>query len=245
MNSYLDSECPFCGATEPMDMLEVWPDERAFLPDFCCEEYQDWWLAQAGEMRPTAWRELLRDTAGIECKRVVETDDGLSYAIDYGLTIGPIDFATARNFIEQHHSHNPQLTGWRFGFGCFNGDELVAVATVGRPGARMLPQFTWVEISRVCVKGMRASKLKGFACSKLYAACEREAEARGYEKIITYTRIDEEATALTETGWNREKKTRAEGWDRKSRRRVQKSEVIRKWRWGKRLNEPTVLELTA
>jgi hypothetical protein len=54
------------------------------------------------------------------------------------LTVVPITFRHACAFIAKHHRHHQPPRGMKFAVGVAIGDELVGVATVGRPVARHL-----------------------------------------------------------------------------------------------------------
>ena len=49
------------------------------------------------------------------------------------------------------HRHNKPTNGGKFSIGAAYGGELVGVAIVGRPLARMLDDGLTVEVTRVCV----------------------------------------------------------------------------------------------
>ena len=70
--------------------------------------------------------------------------------------------------------------------------DLVGVAIVGRPIARMNNDRFTVEILRVCVK---PNSPKG-CNSKLFSRCRRIAQTMGYKKIITYTLLTESQSSL-------------------------------------------------
>lgn len=58
--------------------------------------------------------------------------------------------------------------------------ERVGVAIVGRPVARALDDGLTVEVTRLCTDG------EPNACSMLYAAARRTADAKGYRRGLTY-----------------------------------------------------------
>ena len=92
-----------------------------------------------------------------------------------------LELEQANVFVAMHHRHHQPCVGHRFSLGCLNGkSELVGVAIVGRPVARLVDSRRVVEVSRLCTDGTKN------ACSFLYAACARAAHALGFEKIQTY-----------------------------------------------------------
>jgi hypothetical protein len=52
------------------------------------------------------------------------------------LTLQPIDFDEACEFVRLHHRHHLPPVGWKFGVAANDGEKVVAVAIVGRPVSR-------------------------------------------------------------------------------------------------------------
>jgi len=75
--------------------------------------------------------------------------------------------------------------------------------------------------------------LRWNAASMLYGWCAREAQRRGWRKIITYTRADEPGTSLEAAGWTREANVRGRGWHSVRRRRSNRNSWIDKVRWSR------------
>lgn len=234
--------CPSCGEEYELDFIELWTDEQAFLLDACCEGmeaslHEDLHASeQMGMQERTRFLQPLRDlfsAYGIDLRQVFF--DGMRWRWDHGVEVAPVEQKAAKAFIAEHHRHNPAPAGWRYGAGIYNGGELVGVVWVGRPVARRLPQQEWVEVNRVCVRDDLPGELVWNACSAAYGWAAREAKRRGFERIITYTRADEPGTTLRAAGWEPEHETKAEGWNRPSRKRAQTSDVIQKVRWGRTL----------
>ena len=115
-----------------------------------------------------------------------------------------------------------------------NGDELIGVAMVGRPVARMIDATTTVEVNRVAVVD---NKLGEHACSMLYGAAAREAKKRGFARIITYTLETEPGASLRGAGWTIEAKTRGGSWNRAARSREDVGPTCKKLRWAKQLRK--------
>lgn len=244
-----------CGAPLELELLEVWPEERAFLLDACCEERGAVLLEQlqhavelpAGERR--AYLQPLRallEAHGVPCRQVYGSWQSLGIRIDFGLELGPVEQATARAFVADHHRHNAPPAGWRWGIGCYNGDELVAIGWVGRAVARGIPAGRAVEVNRVCVDPGRDPELVWNACSMIYGAAAREAKRRGLARILTYTRVDEPATTLRAAGWEQVDSklepvpfgdaraiVKGRSWNAPSRPREDHAPPVDRVRWGK------------
>lgn len=123
------------------------------------------------------------------------------------LRIVPITLRVARDFVAAHHRHNKPPRGWKFGVGLRVGDDLVGVATAGRPVARHFDDGLTLEVNRTCTDGTRNAN------SMLYGAVWRAAKAMGYARCITYTQADETGASLRAAGWIRVKALEArKGW---------------------------------
>ncbi len=64
------------------------------------------------------------------------------------LTIVPVTFRQACAFIAAFHRHHRPPRGMKFALGVADSNQLVGVATVGRPVARQLDDGTTVEVTR-------------------------------------------------------------------------------------------------
>jgi hypothetical protein len=102
------------------------------------------------------------------------------------------------------------------------------VAIVGRPLARMLDDGETAEVTRCCTDGTKN------ACSKLYSASKRAAQAMGYVKVITYTLASETGGSLLAVGAEIECEDCGGGeWCRPTRPRAPaKHNTGRKVRWN-------------
>lgn len=98
------------------------------------------------------------------------------------LRLVPVTFAQAREFIGAWHRHHRPPQGHKFSLGIAQEDELVGVAVIGRPVARMLDDGHTLEVTRVAVANQVPN-----GCSMLYAAAWRAAKALGYRRLLTYT----------------------------------------------------------
>jgi hypothetical protein len=134
------------------------------------------------------------------------------------LRIVPMSIAEANAYVEQFHRHNkPVGPRAKFALGVSDGDQLVGVAIVGRPVARLLQDGYTAEVLRTCC---REPAPKG-ANSCLYAACWRAWRAMGGTKLITYTLASESGVSLAGAGWAvvAECKGSKTGWSRDGRER--------------------------
>ena len=132
------------------------------------------------------------------------------------LRVVPVTFAQAKAFITDWHRHHRPPQGHKFSLGVADGEELVGVAVVGRPVARMLDDGHTLEVTRVAVADGARN-----ACSLLYAAAWRAAKALGYRRLVTYTQASESGASLRAAGWRVvASRPAAPGWSRPSRPRT-------------------------
>jgi len=143
------------------------------------------------------------------------------------LNIVPITFRQACTFIAEHHRHHRPPRGMKFALGVVEHEELVGVATVGRPVARMLDDGRTIEVTRTCTQGTHNAN------SMLYGAAWRAARAMGYHRMITYTQQGESGASLRAAGLRPAAVLPARpGWDTPSRRRPNRSvDGIPRVRW--------------
>jgi hypothetical protein len=127
-----------------------------------------------------------------------------------------IELSDANAFVAEHHRHHKPVVGHRFSIGAVKGEQLVGVAIVGRPVARMRDDGQTVEVTRLCTDGTKD------ACSFLYGACARAAFALGFKQIGTYILATEPGTSLTAAGWRLIGETKGGSWSRPSRGRTDK-----------------------
>ena len=106
------------------------------------------------------------------------------------MTIIPITFKTACEFINKYHRHHSATIGCKFCIGLQKDNQLIGVAVCGRPVSRYLDDNKTCEINRLCTLG------EYNACSMLYGACCRIAKQMGYTKIITYILESENGASL-------------------------------------------------
>ena len=141
------------------------------------------------------------------------------------LSIQPITFPEACEFVRRHHRHHLPPQGWRFGLAVNDGERVVGVVTVGRPVARMLDNGYTLELTRCCTDG------SPHVASKLYAAAWRATRALGYRRLITYTLAEESGVSLKAAGWKVLYQTDGGSWGRPNRPRVDKASIGPKTLW--------------
>jgi len=112
------------------------------------------------------------------------------------LTLVPMTITEAKAFVAQHHRHHGAPVSGLFAIAAAEGEDVRAVAIVGRPMSRVLDDGWTVEVTRLCALPGVAN-----ACSMLYAAAWRAARAMGYRKLVTYTLATEPARSAVP--WNR------------------------------------------
>lgn len=141
------------------------------------------------------------------------------------LTLQPITFPEACEFIRLHHRHHLPPQGWKFGIAVNDGEKVVGVITIGRPVARMLDDGWTLEVTRCATDGTKN------APSILYGAAKRAAFALGYKRIITYTLSSEPGTTLRASGYKCLGETGGGSWNCKSRPRISKHPEEMKTLW--------------
>lgn len=147
------------------------------------------------------------------------------------LRIVPCNLDEANAFVAQHHRHHKRVPGAKFSVAVADGDEVVGVAIVGRPVARMLDDGWTLEVIRTCTRGAKNAN------SMLYGACWRAAKALGYTRIGTYTLPEEGGASLRAAGWRLIGEAGGGKWSRVSRPRVDTHPLQSKLRWEVCANE--------
>jgi hypothetical protein len=127
------------------------------------------------------------------------------------LTIVPVFFKEACDFVSKHHRHHKKPQGHIFSLGLSDGNTLRGVVIVGRPVSASIKDGVTVEVTRLCTDGVKNG------CSKLYSAAWRVAKEMGYKKIITYILETEKGTSLIAAGWVFAHKTKGDNWNREGR----------------------------
>lgn len=266
MGAHTALRCMFCGEPEFVRILEVWGG-REFMLDACCPSMHEAAVDELNDDPKTAAKwlgnlgcgddhgsdlevtlpELMRFEPGCVggLRRVIDHNSQLQ--LDWNLQVVPVSWRAAKAFVRAHHRHCRPPAGWRFGAAVKNGPDVIAVAIVGRPVARLIDQHRIVEVNRLCVRQDLAPGLEWNACSLLYGWSAREAKKRGFERIITYTLESEAGTTLKAAGWTPNSHTRGATWDWSGRRRLNPTPTVAKVRWERLLvrNPASVLNPVA
>jgi hypothetical protein len=226
--------CWFCGEPEVIELAEMWGHQ--FMWETCCTSLHESLCQQVAD--DPAWgRELLRRLgaeafAGHRLRRVADDDSG-GLVLDWQLRVRPVAFAAARAFVGQYHAHCRPPVTWRYGYAALNGTTLLGVVMAGNPVARAFMGRGIVEVNRLCIRRDLPRALAWNCASLLYGTAAREAERRGFRRIITYSRADESGVSLVAAGWEREAVVRGRGWHSASRVRSNTNAYIDKVRWSR------------
>jgi len=148
------------------------------------------------------------------------------------MKIEHIELSEANEFVARVHRHHKPVIGHRFSISAQSQGVRIGVAVVGRPVARMTNQRDTVEVTRLATDGSKN------ACSFLYAASARAAQALGYRKIQTFILASEPGTSLIAAGWQCLGPSAGGDWNRPSRggRRTDQPQEA-KVKYGKTLYE--------
>lgn len=150
-----------------------------------------------------------------------------------GLHHQRIDFASAADFVREHHRHHTPPVGHLFSLGAFMGEDMVGVAIVGRPVARHRDDGLTAEITRLCIReGVRN------AASFLLGKAAKAALALGFRRIGTYTLARESGASLRAAGWVSVAEVQGRSWSCPSRPRTDKHPTENKTLWEARNAEP-------
>jgi hypothetical protein len=143
------------------------------------------------------------------------------------MTLQPISLREARSFVGRHHRHHKPPQGGLFALALNDGADVIAVVIVGRPVSRHFDDGWTAEVTRLCaLEGHRN------ACSRLYQAAKRAAQALGYRRVITYILASEPGSSLKGAGWRLVNATAGGGgWNKPSRPRVDTHPLEQKQLW--------------
>lgn len=133
----------------------------------------------------------------------------------------PLTLKQANDFIQNYHRHHKPVVGHRFSIGLMLDSQLIGVAVVGRPVARMSDDGFTAELTRLCTLGHKN------ASSKLMGAVGRICREMGFNKVQTYILESELGISLKASGWQMEVITYGRQWkhtDGKHRRTDQPTE---------------------
>lgn len=232
-----EQTCLWCGEPEVLEIAEIWSTHE-FMMETCCSARHEQLLAEMAD-DPEWATKLLRhlgaeELTGFRLRRLYDNQCS-SPVLDFRLTVEPVQFATMQAFVRDHHAHCPPPVTWRFGAAIFNGRTQIGVVSVGNPVARAYMHRGWVEVNRLCIRRDTAPQLRWCACSQLYGHAAREAERRGFSKIITYIREDEGGSSLKAAGWQCGGPAGGRSWNGGSRRRNTDNAFVPKLRWSRLL----------
>ncbi len=131
------------------------------------------------------------------------------------LRLVPVDWETICRFTSEWHRHHKPPTGWKFGTGVADDDDVLrGVASVGRCVAAAFNDGMTLEVNRTATDGYPNAN------SMLYGAAARATFAMGYRRLVTYTQEGESGSSLKAAGWHIVAQRPArKGWDTPSRRR--------------------------
>jgi hypothetical protein len=145
------------------------------------------------------------------------------------MIVVPLSLRAANDFVEKHHRHSSRTSndGGKFAIGLELDGELVGVAIVGRPVARLLQQPGTAELLQCCVKeGAPVG-----AGKKLNARCKRIWQLMGGTRLVTYTLASESGGSLSGSGFTREADVPGRQWNG-SKRGGRPIASKPKTRWG-------------
>lgn len=144
-----------------------------------------------------------------------------------GLVIFPMTLRQANTLIVAWHRHHKPVKGCRFCIGVRAVDGVVhGAAIIGRPTARLNPQYDWAEVTRLVTDGTHN------ACSKLYGATARICKEMGFKRIQTFILDSESGVSLRAAGWVFDGYSDGGDWNRPSRggrRTDQPQEPKQRW----------------
>lgn len=146
------------------------------------------------------------------------------------MRIIPLDLDEANAFVARLHRHHEPVVGHRWSLGAVKGGALVGVAIMGRPVGKRTDQRMVLEVLRVCTDGTRN------ACSTLYAAAARAAQAMGFTRTQTFILASEPGTSLKAAGWRPDGETPGRSWSVPSRPRSDRHPLGPRMRWVRDLN---------
>lgn len=145
----------------------------------------------------------------------------------------PCTVKQAISLVKQWHRHLPVAPGGLFAVALADAGTICAVAIAANP-ARVWQGTGRVVISRVAVAP--GLDIQANACSRLYGALCRAAEALGYREAWTYTLESEPGTSLRAAGFSDEGMSAGGQHGRAGRPRAPAVQSGPKRRWCRKLN---------
>lgn len=140
----------------------------------------------------------------------------------------PVTRAEVRAYVAKHHSHHWPPNTYLLALGVELGPDLVCVAVLELPKARMLCNGRTAEVSRVASDGSTRN-----ACSLALASITRAALAIGYRRLVSYLLLGERGSSYRAAGWWPVAISAGGFWNRPSRPSAQRetSQAGVKVRW--------------
>lgn len=154
------------------------------------------------------------------------------------LTIRPSTVKAARRLVKLWHRHLPDVQGGLFAALVAIDEVVVGAAIAGNP-SRVWQGTGRIVISRVATLSAINNPRARNACSKLYGAMCRAAQALGYCEAWTYTLPEEPGDSVRGAGFEDMGLTDGGEHDRPSRRRKPAVRPERKRRWRRSLARVT------
>lgn len=139
----------------------------------------------------------------------------------------PYPIVDAKKFIRVTHRRLPNVTTAMWAIAAVVNDDVVGVALVGRPLARMSCDGVSLEVTRCAVTEGATN-----ACSALYGACSRAARAMGAEDMWTSVHLDESGKSLRAAGWIEIGECGGGEWSRDGRQREMAVDPKPKIKWA-------------
>jgi hypothetical protein len=144
------------------------------------------------------------------------------------VSVSPCPVKVALKFNAETHRRLPKIQGGMWAIAAIVNGEMIGVAIVGHPQARMAAKHVGeLEVLRVAVQEGKPN-----ACSALYGACARAARDMGATDLTTTIHLDETGGSLIAAGWVRLGETGGGEWTRPSRPRAAAADPKPKVRWG-------------
>lgn len=143
----------------------------------------------------------------------------------------PVTFREACAFVNEHHRHHVSPQGHKFSLALSDGADIVAVAIVGRPVSRVQDDRMTCEVTRMCAKPGYKN-----ACSLLYAKACRVAKELGYQRVLTYTLMEESGASLRSAGFHEVGSSPGGSWGNAKRPRHDKHPTGPKRVWEYRVS---------
>lgn len=147
------------------------------------------------------------------------------------LTIEPCTVRAARRVVKLWHRHLPDIQGGLFAAQVAIDGAIVGVGLAGNP-SRVWQGTGRIVISRVAAQSVADNPRAKNACSKLYGALCRAAEALGYSEAWTYSLPGEPGDSLRAAGF--EDIGLSDGGEHSRKKRPRKAAVRpepkRRWR---------------